>query len=153
MFPCCWIQSAVDMSGSVISEPVLEIRALDVSVVQQSGLHLSKLFESEAKSSALSGPLPSEILNTFEKLSRNILPPSPKEVQEPDVEVQASDVEVQASVQNVGVEVQASVQNMGVEVQASVKNVGAEVQASVKSVGAEVQTLVGENRLEVPKLR
>ena len=142
MFPCCWTQSAVDISGSVISEPVLEIRALDVSVVQQSGLNLSKLFESEAKISALSGPLPAEILNTFEKLSRNILPPSPKE-----------EVEVQASVQNVGAEVQASVQSVGAEVQASVQNVGVEVQASVKSVGVEVQTLVGENRLEVPKLR
>jgi len=122
MFFCCWTQSVetLDVSGSDVSGSVLEIRKpdLDVSVVQ-SGLPLCK--------SGLSGPLPSEILNTFEKLSRNILPPSPKEVGE---------IAVQASVESKDVEVQA--------VQA--------VQKSVTFKNAISQTLVGENRLEVPRL-
>jgi hypothetical protein len=60
-------------------------------------------------------------------LSRYILPPSPKEVGE---------IAVQASVESKDVEVQA--------VQA--------VQKSVTFKNAISQTLVGENRLEVPRL-
>jgi len=130
MFFCCWTQSVEtldfsgsDVSGSDVSGSLLEIRKpdLDVSVIQ-SGLPLCK--------SGLSGPLPSEILNTFEKLSRNILPPSPKEVGE--------------------IEVQASVETKDVDVQ-TVQTVQA-VQKSVTFKNAISQTLVGENRLEVPRL-
>jgi hypothetical protein len=114
----------LDASGSAleIRKPVdIEIigvasaAGLNISVVQQSGLNLSDLFESESKifNAGLSGPLPSEILNTFEKMSRNILPPSPKEVQ---TSVKSEEIEVQASVKSEEVEVQTLVGENRLEV-------------------------------------
>lgn len=148
MFSCCWTQSAIDVSGSV-----LEIRkSVDteiIGIVSAAGLDVSLC------KSSLSGPLPSEILNAFEKLSRNILPPSPKEVGE--IEVQASvkteESEAQASVKTEGSEVQATVQSEIGEVQATVEVKSSETQASIVVKDAVSQTLVGENRLEVPRLR
>jgi hypothetical protein len=146
----------LDISGS--------IQPLDVSGIEQSGLHLSTFFDSLKGPSAftrvsdsqeypsISGPLPPVLLNRFDKLSQSLypefaeslgisrsqypleLPPSPKTPNS-------------LYVSEVSIETETTIETQAVETQA------VETQASVDVKDAVVQTLVGENRLEVPRLR
>jgi hypothetical protein len=206
----------LDVSGAI------SIRPLDVSGIEQSGLHLSTFFDSLKGPSAftrvsdcqeypgISGPLPPVLLNRFDKLSQSLypefaepqsvrrsqypleLPPSPKEtpnspspnslyvsevsevetqtvetqaVETQSVETQVSEVQgsetketgTQAvetqTVETQVSEVQVTVETQATETQVSVETQATETQTSVDVKDAVVQTLVGENRLEVPRLR
>ena len=177
-----------DVSGSISNRP------LDVSGIEQSGLHLSTFFDSLKGPSAftrvsgvsespeypsISGPLPPVLLNRFDKLSQSLypdfaesqsircsqypleLPPSPKESpnslcvsEESHNSLCVSEVSgVQVSVSTQETETQVSVETQVSEVQVSVETQVSEFQASVNVKDAVIQTLVGENRLEVPRLR
>ena len=117
-FPCCSLVHTVDLSAVRpfdVSGSALEIRAplpldkdvlgvivaagisVDVSVIQQAGCNLSDLFEPSPDVPAppvttigVSGPLPPEILNTFEKLSRSNLPLLPESEDETKPELSDS---------------------------------------------------------------
>ena len=199
MFNCCMSLGGVespkpltlrtlDVSGSI------SIRPLDVSGIEQSGLHLSTFFDSLKGPSAftrvsdsqeypsISGPLPPVLLNRFDMLSRTLypefadplesqgvsrsqypleLPPSPKESpnslclsEESHNSLCVSEVSgVQVSVSTQETETQATIEIKETETQASVQAEEVETQVSVDVKDAVVQTLVGENRLEVPRLR
>jgi len=173
--------------GGVESPQSLTLRALDVSGIEQSGVHLSTFFDSLKSPSAItrvsgsqeypsiSGPLPPVLLNRFDKLSQSLypefadpveslgisrsqypleLPPSPKTPNSLYVSEESThETETQVSVETQVSEVQVSVETQVSEVQVSVETQVSEVQASVNVKDAVIQTLVGENRLEVPRLR